>query len=226
MQGNQTQQVVGQLRAALGHAMRESVGGQLGVRQVIRFHALAEHLAVDHQAADRNAAEVDAVVGFFAADETGFAGLAFEAPIGAGHLQGGVCGLGAGAGEKDLVQAFGCEFFDFVGQLKRQTVAVLEAGGIFHGAELLGHSGGDFGARVAQTAAPQAGQAVQNFAAPVVGVIHTFGADHHARIGFEIAVAGVGHPVRVHPGRALGDVAGGGQGLTCGGVVEFHKASK
>ena len=52
MQGNQTQQVVGQLRAALGHAMRESVGGQLGVRQVIRLHALAEHLAVDHQAAD------------------------------------------------------------------------------------------------------------------------------------------------------------------------------
>ena len=87
MQGDQTQQVVGQLRAVLGHSVREGVGRQLGVRQVIGLHALTEHLAVDDQATDRNTAEVHAVVSLFAADKAGFAGLAFEAPVRTCHFE-------------------------------------------------------------------------------------------------------------------------------------------
>ena len=58
-----------------------------------------------------------------------------------------------------------------------------------------------------------------------VGVIRAFSAHHHAGVGFEVAVAGVGHPVRLHPRRVVGKRRGGGHcGVTLlgGVVVKLH----
>ena len=128
MQRNQAQQVVGQFGAFFRHAAREGVAGQLGVRQVVGLDALAKHLAVGHNAAHRDAAKVDAVVAFFAADQAGLAGLAFGAPVGTRHLQRRVGRLRTRAGEEHIVQPGWGQLFEFVGQLKRQCVAVLEGG--------------------------------------------------------------------------------------------------
>ena len=74
----------------LGHATGKGVVGQQGMGQVICIHCLAEQLAVGADATDRNAAEIDPVVALGATDQFGLGGLTFLAPVGAGHLQGGV----------------------------------------------------------------------------------------------------------------------------------------
>ena len=88
----------------------------------------------------------------------------------------------------------------------------LEGGRVVHRANLAAHRFGDLAAAMAQATAPQARQTVQHLAALVVGVISTLGADHHARTtrsrGFEIAVAGVGHPMGLHPRRVAEERAG------------------
>ena len=156
MQRNQAQQVVGQLGALVGHAAREGVAGELRVRQVVSRNALAKHLAVGHNAADRDAAKVNAVVTLFAPDHDGFAGLTLDAPVGPGDFERGVGRLGARAGEKHVVEPGGREFFQLVGQRKRQRVAVLEGGRIVQRRHLFRHRLGDFFAPVAEAAAPQA----------------------------------------------------------------------
>ena len=100
------------------------------MRQVVGLDALAKHLAVGHDAAHRDAAKVDAVVAFLAADKAGLAGLALGAPVGPRHLERGVGRFRAGAGEEHIVQPGRGQLFEFVGQLKRQCVAVLEGGRI------------------------------------------------------------------------------------------------
>ena len=90
---------------------------------------------------------------------------------------------------------------NLVGQLERQRVAELERRGIVQRGHLLRHGTGDFLTPVAQARTPQAREAVKNLLAVDVGEIRAFGAGHDARIRLELAVAGIGHPVRFQPGR-------------------------
>ncbi|MNZ73094.1 hypothetical protein D3C78_914950 [compost metagenome] len=196
MQFDQLEQLVGQLDAAgLGHALGEGHARLQGVRQVVDVHQLAEHLAVAADAAQRGAGDVDAVVATGAADQLGLRRLAFQAPVGAGHLDRGVGALRTGAGEEHVVEAAGGELGDLVGQLERQRVAVLEARGVVEGAQLLGHGFLDFLARVAGAAGPQAGEAVVDPAALVVHQPAAFGGDDDPRVLLEVAVGAEGHPV-------------------------------
>ncbi|MNS98125.1 hypothetical protein D3C72_1324820 [compost metagenome] len=222
MQRDQVEQAVGQLGAAFGHAAREGIAGQLRVRQVVGLDALAEQLAVGRDAAHRDAAVVHAVVALLAADQARLAGLALGAPVGARHLQRGVGGFGARAGEEHVVQAGGRQFLDLVGQLERERVAELEGGRVVELGDLAAHRLGDLGAAVAQARAPQARQAVEDLAAVVVGEVGALGLHDDPRIGLEVAVAGVGHPVRLEPG---GVGARGGRGFD-GGCGEGHGASR
>ena len=225
MQRDQSQQLVGQFHAIGGHAARVEVAGQLGVGQVVGLNALAKHLAVGANAADRNAGKVDAVVALFAPDQAGFGALALGAPVGARHFERGVGAFRTRASKEHVVQAVRRERGDFVGQLKRQRVAKLEGGGIVQGADLAADCLGDLGAGVAQAASPQTRETVHDFATGAVGVVRAFGANHHARVGFEVAVAGVGHPVRLHPGSVHRKSRSGGDSalaLVGGGFMGFH----
>jgi hypothetical protein len=93
---------------------------------VVGLDGLAKHLAIAHHAADRDATEVHAVVALLAADEARLCPKPFGAPVGACHLERGVGGFRAGAGEEHAVQSLGHAFSDAIGQLERQRVAELE----------------------------------------------------------------------------------------------------
>ena len=95
VQGDQLQQLVGQLGALLGHAAIKAAVGRLGVRQMVGLERLPVELAVAHQPADRNAAKADAVVAANAAHQARLAGQPLVAPVGARHLERGVGRLGA-----------------------------------------------------------------------------------------------------------------------------------
>ena len=211
VQRNHFEQAVGQLLARGRHALVERTCGRLGVGQVVSLHALAKQLAVGHDAAHRDAAKVHAVVALFAADQARLGALALGAPVGAGHLQRRVGRLGARAGEEHIVQPCGRQFLHAVGQLERQRVAKLEGGGVIELHRLLADGLGDLAAAMAQARAPQARETVENFAAFGVGVVGTAALHDHARVGLELAVGGVGHPVRVQPlGVHAGCSASGG----------------
>ncbi|OIQ69604.1 hypothetical protein GALL_487940 [mine drainage metagenome] len=154
MQGNQSEQFIGQLSALLRHAAHKGVARQLGVRQVVSGNALAKCLAVGANAADRNAAKAGAVITFFTADQQTFARLTLGAPVSACHLERGVGRLRAGIGEKHIVQPGRGQFLELVGQCERQRVTVLESRGVVERGQLLGSGFGDFTAAMAQTAAP------------------------------------------------------------------------
>ena len=169
VQLDQLEQFIGQLHAAgLGHALGEGHARLQGVRQVVGVHQLAVHLTVATDAAQRGAGDVDAVVATGTTDETSLGGLAFEAPVGLGHLHRGVGALGAGAGEEHVVEVARHQVGDLLGQFERQRMAELEARRIVEGTELLGHGLLDFLARVAGAAGPQAGQAVVDLAALII----------------------------------------------------------
>ena len=230
VQVDEVQQVVGQRRplparaVGLGrrHALEERARWRLGVRQVVGLHALAKQLAVAHDAAHRNAAKVHAVVTLHAANQPGFLAHALGAPVGAGHFQRRVGRLGARAREEHMAQARWHALHHPVGQFERQRVAKLEGGRVVQRAHLLRHGAGDFFAPVAQARAPQARQAVKNGLAVHVGEIRALGAGHQPGLGLELAVAGVGHPVRVQPSgvgaSGVGRVGGGQVGV----VVQVH----
>ena len=210
MQLDQLEQFVGQLHAAgLGHALGEGHARLQGVRQVVGVHQLAVHLAVAADAAERGAGDVDAVVATGATDEAGLGRLAFQAPVGLGHLHRGVGALGAGAGEEHVIELARHQVGDLLGQLERQRMAVLEAWRIVEGAELLGHGFLDFLARVAGAAGPQAGQAVVDLAALIIDQPTAFSTHDQTRVALEVAVGGERHPVRIQLELA-------GQGRGCG----------
>ncbi len=215
MQFDQLEQFVGQLHATGGgHALGEGHARLQGVGQVVDVHQLAEHLAVAADAAQGGAGDVHAVVATGTADQLGLLRLAFQTPVGAGHLDGGVGALGAGAGEEHVVQLAGGEAGDLLGQLEGQRVAELEAGGVVEGAELLGHGFLDFLAGVTGTAGPQARQAVVDATALVIDQPTAFGGDDQAGIALEVAVGGEGHPVGIQL-----QLAGQGRG---GGLRHVH----
>jgi hypothetical protein len=217
VQRDQVQQLVGQLGALCRHAAREGVLLELRVGQVVGLHRLAEVLAVAHHAADRDAAEVHAVVTLLATDQACLARLSLGAPVGARHLQRGVGRFRAGAGEEHAVQPLGHEADDAVGQLERQRVAELERGRIVELCRLAAHRLGNLGAAVAQAAAPQARETVEDLAPVGVTVVAALGTGHEPGVRLEVAVAGEGHPVRGQPVgvRARG---GGVQALCIGHV--------
>ncbi len=144
----------GQLGPLLRHAARKGVASQQSVRQVVRLGAGAEHLAVAGDAADRDAAEVHAVIALLAADQAGFARLAFGAPVGARHLQRGVRRFRAGAGEEHVVEARRRQCLDLVGQFERQRVAELEGRRVIQRRQLALGGVGDFLPAVPQSATP------------------------------------------------------------------------
>ncbi|MPM82164.1 hypothetical protein SDC9_129225 [bioreactor metagenome] len=218
VQGDHVQQLVGQRAAAVfGHALLEGAGRRLGVGNVVRLHALPEQLAVAHDAADRDTAVVHAVVALLAADQARLGALALGAPVGARHLERGVGRLRARSGEEHVVQAFGRQLLDLVGQRKRTGVAELEGGRVVELERGFADGVGDLAAAVAQARAPQAREAVKNLAALVVTQIGAFGTDDHARIGLEVAVARERHPVRFQPGGIDACGQSVGRGLGCGG---------
>ncbi|VTQ25430.1 Uncharacterised protein [Pseudomonas aeruginosa] len=196
VQFDQLEQLVGQLDAAgLGHPAGERHARLQGVRQVVDVHQLAEHLAVAADPAEAGAGDVDPVVAAGAADQLGLLRLAFQAPVGAGHLDRGVGALGAGTGQEHVVQFAWQQPGDLLGQLEGQRMAVLEARRVVEGTELASHRLLDFLARVAGAAGPQAGQAVVDLATLVVGQPAAFGGDDDPRVLLEVAVGGEGHPV-------------------------------
>ena len=93
---------------------------------MIGLDALAKGLAVAANAADRDAAKVDAVIAFFAPDESGFLAHSLGAPVGACHLERGVGRLRARAGKEHVVETGGGQFLEFVGQFKRERMAKLK----------------------------------------------------------------------------------------------------
>ncbi len=155
MQGNDVEQLVGKFGAVLGHAAREVVLLELGVRHVIGFDSLPEQLAIGADAADRNAPEVDTVVALFPADQPGLAGLTLGAPVGTRHLQRSVNRFRARTGEEDMFQAGWHQGLDLVGQLEGQWMGVLKRRTVVKFCDLPAHGFGDFAAAVAQAAAPQ-----------------------------------------------------------------------
>ena len=210
VQFDQLEQFIGQLHAAgLGHAFGKSHARLQGVRQVVGVHQLAVHLTVATDAAQRGAGDVDAVVATGTTDETSLGGLAFEAPVGLGHLHRGVGALGAGAGEEHVVEVARHQVGDLLGQFERQRMAELEAWRIVEGTELLGHGLLDFLARVAGAAGPQAGQAVVDLAALIIDQPTAFSTHDQTRVALEVAVGGERHPVRIQLELA-------GQGRGCG----------
>jgi hypothetical protein len=106
----------------------------------------------------------------------------------------------------------GMKLDDAVGQLERQRVAELEGRRVVQLRRLAAHRLGNLGAAMAQAAAPQAREAVEDLAPVGVTV-----AGHQPGVRLEVAVAGEGHPVRGQPVgvRARG---GGVQALCIGHV--------
>ena len=80
-------------------------------------------------------------------------------------------------------------------------VAVLERRRVVERGDLLADRLDDLAPSVAEPAAPQPRQAVEDLLAVGVGVVRALGGDDHARVRLELAVAGERHPVRVEPGR-------------------------
>ena len=202
VQCDQLQQLLGSLCASLRHAAGEGVFRQQSVGQMIGVDPLAEQGAVSADAAQADAAEVYAVIALHAAEQLGLGGLALLAPVGAGDLQRGVGTLGAGAGEKHLIETWRGHLTQAIGELEGLGMAELEGRRVVELAQLAADCFGDFRAAVACAAGPQAGEAIENLATFGVGEVAALGADDDARVTLELAVAGIGHPVGIQLCRA------------------------
>ncbi|MNK98112.1 hypothetical protein D3C87_1184640 [compost metagenome] len=199
VQFDQLQQFVSQGDTALlRHATGVSVACQQSVRQVVDVHhRLTEQLAVAIHATEAGAGDVHTVVTTGTADHFGLGRLAFQTPVSTDHLHRGVSALGARVGEEHVVQVARGQVGDFLGQLKRQRVAVLESWRVIESAQLLGDRFLDFLAGVPGATGPQARQRVIHLAALVVDQPAAFGANDQARVALEVAVGGVRHPVSI-----------------------------
>ena len=211
MEGDHLRQLIGKVSAVLGHAFGEAVFFDHRVGQVVGLDTLAEHLAVGGDTTHRDPPKVHTVITLDAADEARFARLSLQAPIGAGHLQGGIGGFGAGARKEGVVEVARHDVAQALCQLERLGLAELKGGGVVEGAQLLVHGVGDFSPVVAQAAGPQARQAIHDAPAFVVDEVAALGADDDARIFLELAIARVGHPVGIEALRAHGVFAAAGR---------------
>ena len=163
---------------------------------MVGIHRRPEQFAVETDAANGDAAEIDAVIALVAADEAGFAGMAFERPIGAGDLQCRINSFRPGIGEENMIEPGGSELHQAVGQLERQRMAELESRRIIQFRKLAADGVDDLAPGMAGTAGPKARQAVENASPIHIEVIHALARLQQAWIVLELAVAGKRHPMR------------------------------
>ena len=173
----------------------------VGVRQVIDagHHDRAEHLAVGDHAADRHAAEADAVIALLAPDEAGPAALAAQTLIAVGHLQRGIDRLGTRVGEEHARQSCRRHRRDAFGERERHRVGELEGGGVVELLRLIRQRLDNLRVAVAERAAPQAGQGVEQLAAVGHDEVRALGPGDQLRMLAEIAIGRKRQPVVVQP---------------------------
>ena len=197
MQANQALQVIGKLGAMLGQAFAEGVAGDVDrVRQVIDSGQHGpEGAAVVHEAADRHASEARAVIGALASDEARALAFASGAMIGEGDLQRRIDRLGAGVYEEHPVESLRRDPGQPRGQLESARMAHLEGGGVIEGFELPLYGSSDLFAAMSCVHAPKPGHAVEDLTPIGARVMHAFGGNKNARMGFELAVRRERHPI-------------------------------
>ena len=200
MEGDEAVEFVRQMRAPLRQATAEGGFRQIeGVGEMVHAGQLrAVELAVVHHAADGNAAEAHAVVAALATDEAGARAFTADAMVGQRNLQGRVHSLAAGVHEERVVHAFRGQFHQRVGGLEAEWVTHLERRRIVHLGNLRGYGLADFLAAMAGIHAPQARNAVENFAAVLGPVVHAAALRQQTRGSLVLAVGGEGHPQRLH----------------------------
>ena len=93
MQGNQFQQIIGELRSRLRLARREVIVFEPGMSQVIASDPFAETGPVATNAPDGDATKVHAMVALSTTNEPRLTGLSSSPPIASGDLKRGICGL-------------------------------------------------------------------------------------------------------------------------------------
>ena len=111
----------------------------------------------------------------------------------------------------------GHQLDDAIGQLERRRVAKLERRGVIQLQRCFANGLGNLAAAMAQSAAPQAREAIKDTATVSIRVIRALGGGNDARLGLEVAVAGEGHPVGGQPLRIMG--RGGCRSL---GICKLH----
>ncbi len=192
---NDPLELVGEVRAMFGLALRPAVLRDVGVRQVVdASKERAEIAAVVHDPADRDPAEAHAVIAPLATDQPRPAALAARPVIGERDLERAVDRLGARIGEEDMLEPVGREVAHPVRQFEGLGMAHLEGGRIVEFGDLLLHRFGDLRPRMARVAAPEPGGAVEDLPALGVGVVHVLGGHEHARRLLELPVGRERHP--------------------------------
>jgi TetR/AcrR family transcriptional regulator len=150
------------------------------------------------------------VVAALAADEAGARRLAPQALPAVGDLQRGVDRLRARVGEKHPRQPLGRHVGDALGEPERHRVRELERGGVVERARLLRQRFDDLRVAVAERAAPQARQSVEQAPAVCGDEVGALGAGQQLGVLAEVAVGSEGQPAGSDAG---GDVGGRGQAL-------------
>ncbi len=196
VQRDQALQIVGEMRAPLGHAARERV-----VLEVVRMPQVIyagqhrpEELAVVDHAADGRAAEADAVIALLASDQSLARRFAAQAVIRDCDFQCRVDRLGARVREEHVIDVARCKLDQAGCELEAGRVPHLERRRVFHRRELLADGLGDFLAAVTGVHAPQPGDAVEHLAAVLRPVVHTLGAREQSGVRLELTVGGERHP--------------------------------
>src|SRR5690606_21423281 len=136
-----------------------------------------------------------AVVATSTANQTGFAGLAFDTPVGPHHLDDGIGTFRTGVREENMIQTVGGVLGQLVGQLKCGGVSKLKGGRVVQLPELTMYGCLDFMASVSGTTSPKPGQTVKNLAAFLIVEPVSFRLDDQARVLLEVPVRRKGHPV-------------------------------
>ena len=210
MQCHQPLELVGEMGAPLGLALREGVALQVErVGQVIdaRQQRAEEHPVLDH-AADRDAAEADTVIAALATDEPGARALADGPLIGERDLERGIDQLRARVREEHVVEVARHQRGQPRCQLESPGMAPLEGGCEVELGSLPLDRLDDPWLGVAGIAAPQPRGGVEYPTPFLGGVVHALGPREQARMRLEITVGREGHPEGFEIVRCRRDVAG------------------
>ena len=197
--GDDSLQIAGQIGALLRFAQLIALVFLPGVTHMADVGQAAggEGLAVAHHPRQGHAAKIDPMIGPLPGHKSGALGFTAGTVIGQGNLHRAVHRLGAGVGEKQLVQPLGQQFAQTLGQLEGQRRGALEVRGEIQGQQLLAHRFGDLGTAMPGGAAEQPGAAIEQLAAFGIPVAHALGADEQLRCALELAVVGERHPLVV-----------------------------
>ncbi len=160
-------------------------------------HRLAEQFAVATDTAQAGTRDVHTVVAAGTADHFGLGRLPLETPVGANHLHRRIGALGTGVGEEHMIETARRQAGDFLRQLERQRMTILEPWRVIEGTQLLGDRVLDFLAGVPGAAGPQTRQRVIDLAPVFIDQPTALGTDDQARVALKVAVGGVRHPVGI-----------------------------